>query len=104
MIGAAEACMARMGDTASPETWRAVMDLAAQMNALRIGDRITTTHIEQLKRATEAHAKHRRDVWIGQNRLAAILCVMSDDPRMGIGPCERYALPVWRDDDLIGGI
>jgi hypothetical protein len=71
---------------------------------LRLDDLVFTKNVGQLRRAIDAVMAHRRRVWMGQNRLAAILCVMSADPRLGPGKRERYALPVWRDDDLIGGV
>jgi hypothetical protein len=41
---------------------------------------------------------HVISVFTSRYRLGGTLCAMSDDPRIGIGPTERYALPMWQDD------
>jgi hypothetical protein len=58
--------------------------------------------VREMRAHVNAQLEHIHSVIAGCCRFNAILCSMSDDPRLGIGSGEQYSLYMWYHDDYDG--
>lgn len=83
--------------TIQPEGEHFAVSLRTLASDLAFDSVCDSPFVREMTASIRAKTEHRMRVIAGRYRLGAILCVMSADPRLGPGKCERYALPVWRD-------